>query len=669
MSPRRRRPPLTRTALQLPPRAPSGYSACFSRLYPGRRAPPVRPLRHPHPAAATTSASPTAPFAWPRGADLLPTRRPSGLAAPSRGAAAARRPLMAPPAASTPARRRLTDVTWSGPLPAVPHRPVRPRCEPSPRLGHLRRSPARRAPRRTSAWPPARSTRAPRLSPSGGHRSSAASGAVGGRRTSNDPSARPVARRVKIGWRRPRCPALRMPGCIAPRSHCTLPAGQHLLARVGAPALLHHWHPDQTDPIGPAAASGNLPPPSATTRLPARPARSRRQSARPFESDLSRTRAAARRHQLAAVEITATRVGAPPRSGRGRCSQHASCPSPALRRSRTVWPARTSSPSVAVPASPRLPIITALTAAVGPRPYHLLGRLRHRRTGHDPDGGAGLQPHPLGVPGGQVRGDRQTDRPLLRGVGDVGREHRVPVHRRVVEQRQVQQRDHVLRQNAVQAVRQRQLGGRRRPREGECRPQVSWTDFTSGVTDRPAVLPPAGRRRTRASSCSGGLGLGSRGHRNQALVVHRPVVLPATAEPTPIRPPAGSSLWAAPAARLLDLAPATAASAPTRTPRVQHYRRSPPVARGPAVRFPPIPVIRTTSAASSLDRRSRTGSPSAVRPSSTTLAPVPRWTSIIARATISPSRMSSPGSTPPRVPPRARRRTARLPPRSGHPSW
>ena len=81
----------------------------------------------------------------------------------------------------------------------------------------------------------------------------------------------------------------------------------------------------------------------------------------------------------------------------------------------------------------------------------------HRRAGHDPHGGAG--PDGLGgaVAGRDVVDDRQLDRRGLARAGDVGGEHGVPVHRRVVERRERPGGRDVGREDAAVGGREREL--------------------------------------------------------------------------------------------------------------------------------------------------------------------------------------------------------------------
>ena len=96
-----------------------------------------------------------------------------------------------------------------------------------------------------------------------------------------------------------------------------------------------------------------------------------------------------------------------------------------------------------------------------------VGAVRHRGAGHDPHRSAG----PDGLGGAVARrhvvDDGQLDRSILAGQGDVGREHGVPVHRRVVERGQRPGCRDVRREDAAVRGGQRELdrGQDRDPRE------------------------------------------------------------------------------------------------------------------------------------------------------------------------------------------------------------
>ena len=73
-----------------------------------------------------------------------------------------------------------------------------------------------------------------------------------------------------------------------------------------------------------------------------------------------------------------------------------------------------------------------------------IGPGRHGRTGKNPGHLPGLQSKPL-LTGGNALGHRQFNTHLLQ----IGRAHRVTVHRRIVKGRHLQSRHHVLRQDAA----------------------------------------------------------------------------------------------------------------------------------------------------------------------------------------------------------------------------
>ena len=79
----------------------------------------------------------------------------------------------------------------------------------------------------------------------------------------------------------------------------------------------------------------------------------------------------------------------------------------------------------------------------------------------------GRQRQDRGLAGADLPDDRQRDRGVLAGAGDVVGDHGVAVHRGVVEARQRDRGDHVLGQGQAERLHQRLREGRQRGDRGQ----------------------------------------------------------------------------------------------------------------------------------------------------------------------------------------------------------
>ena len=103
-------------------------------------------------------------------------------------------------------------------------------------------------------------------------------------------------------------------------------------------------------------------------------------------------------------------------------------------------------------------------AAVGPLVRHDgVGTGGHRRAGHDLHGRAGRHRQDPRLAGADLADDRQVDRVVVAGGGDVVVHDGVPVHRRVVEARQRDRGEHVGGHAEAEGVQQRLVVRRQGP--------------------------------------------------------------------------------------------------------------------------------------------------------------------------------------------------------------
>ena len=122
-----------------------------------------------------------------------------------------------------------------------------------------------------------------------------------------------------------------------------------------------------------------------------------------------------------------------------------------------------------------------------------VGAVRHRGAGHDPQRRAPAQDVVRRVPRGDVAVDREGDGGLRGGAGELGGAHGVPVHRRVVEARQVDGGDDVLGEHEPQ--RRPDRDGRRRQRPDEVEHGGAVLRDRTHQT-RPSRWDPSGMVRT-----------------------------------------------------------------------------------------------------------------------------------------------------------------------------